>query len=140
VSDEMRGMKRIHWPAMVDAMLIYGGALVIVLVVTFMAADPFVRSGGTKRLEIAIVGLGLLANQIGVWHIASNLLSGRRYLALREEVDEFIRLVRGMNTAVLAGDRPTVDELTTRMHKSVDRMVSLAGREGEPDDLRQSLP
>lgn len=139
MSDETQRRKRIHWPAMVDAILIYGGALIIVLMVTFMAADPFVRSGGVKRLEIAIVGLGLLANQIGVWHIASNLLSGRRYLALRVEVDEFISLVRGMNSAVLAGDRPAVDGFSERMHKSVDRMVDLAGKEGEAEEVRQSL-
>lgn len=139
MTGEPQGKKRIHWPALFDALLVYGGALIIVVMVTYIAADPFVRSAGVKRLQIAIVGVGLLLNQVGVWHIASSLFSGRRYLALRTEVDDFIRLVRALNTRVVAGDRATVERLQGEMHGSVDRIVALAGKEGDPDELRRAL-
>lgn len=139
MSDEPQGKKHIHWPAIFDAALIYGGALIIVIMVTYMAADPFVRSPGIKRLQIAIVGVGLLLNQIGVWHLASSLFSGRRYLALRLEVDDFIKLVRSLNTHVVAGDRGAVERVRGEMHGSIDRIVALAGKEGDPDELRRAL-
>ena len=139
MSDESQTRKRIHWPALFDAALIYGGALIIVIMVTYMAADPFVRTAGIKRLQIAIVGFGLLANQIGVWHLASNMFSGRRYLALRVEVDEFIKLVRSVNSAAVAGDGARVEEVQRHMHQAVDRIVALAGKEGDADELRRSV-
>jgi len=91
------------------------------------------------RLQIAVVVLGLLAIEAGVWKLTARILPNeRKYIALREEVDEFIALVRTLNRqAVEGGVRPEdgtppadLAETLRRMHASVDRMAELAGEEG----------
>ena len=65
------------------------------------------------HLQIAIVALGIMLIEVGVWKLASFVLpSERKYVALRAEVDQFITLVRQLNTAALAWhERGTPDQL-----------------------------
>ena len=125
--------RSVHWPAVLDASMIYGGAIIIVLIVTYMAASPYEETVFVNQLQIAMVGVGLLINQVGVWHLASYVTSGRKYLPLRDEVCDFIKLVRSMHTLVLAGDRKGVEQLKLEMHESVDRMIASAGKTGSVD-------
>ncbi len=58
------------------------------------------------------------------------LTSERRYTALRAEVDNFIKLVRQLNrTAIGIGGGPELDEVTTAMRESLERIEKLAGKE-----------
>jgi hypothetical protein len=86
--------------------------------------------------QLAVVVLGLLLIEAGVWQLANPLLpSERRYGALRSEVDDFIGLVRRLNTAALAsrsdaGDAAAAAEferLREQLHASVERMAAFAG-------------
>ncbi len=58
------------------------------------------------------------------------LSSERRYSGLRDEVDNFVDLVRRLNrTAIAIGGGPEFDELTTAMRASLARIEELAGKE-----------
>lgn len=108
---------------------VLGVALVLVAVVFFVSL----------YVQIAIVLLGLVLIEAGIWNLASPMLpSERKYLALRAEVDGFIGLVRKLNSATLAlaGDptshnRAQVLEIRDRMLESVREMERLAGKTDE---------
>ena len=75
------------------------------------------------------VALGLLVAFLGfLYGVNPFFTSERRYLALRKEVDDFVGLVRRLNTAAIM---PNSDEefevLKAAMHDSVDRMGEHAG-------------
>jgi len=58
------------------------------------------------------------------------LSSERKYSGLRDEVDNFVDLVRRLNrTAIAIGGGPEFDELTTAMRASLARIEELAGKE-----------
>lgn len=60
------------------------------------------------------------------------LSSERKYSQLREEVDNFIGLVRRLNrTAIAIGGGPEFENVTTAMRESVARIEELAGQEIE---------
>jgi hypothetical protein len=89
-------------------------------------------------LQVALVVVGLLMLQAGVWRLAQGFLpDGRQYHALRDEVDRFIGLVRRLNDVAIEEEgKPTGavsserGELLARMHRSVDRMGEVAGVRG----------
>src|SRR5688500_882503 len=70
------------------------GVAVVLAGVLFFANDLYV--------QLAVVVVGLLLIEAGIWNLASPVLpSERRYNALRREVDSFIILVRRLNRATL---------------------------------------
>ncbi|MGD8698772.1 MAG: hypothetical protein PVJ43_05745 [Gemmatimonadales bacterium] len=78
-----------------------------------------------------IVGIVLV---VGGYFYAQHpfLSSERKYSQLREEVDNFIGLVRRLNrTAVAIGGGPEFDDVTTAMRQSVARIEELAKQETE---------
>ena len=87
-------------------------------------------------LQIAVVLLGLVLIEAGIWNLASPVLpSERKYVSLRREVDGFILLVRRLNKASLAlASEPTPQnrarllEVRDEMLESVKRMEAVAGR------------
>lgn len=95
--------------------------------------------GESLPIQLFLVVAGLLLTEAGLWRLADPILPDeRKYTALRAEADHFITLVRQLNTAAVAldrgdtrGSRFAIDELQTEMHRSIDRMVSFAGRTGE---------
>ena len=99
------------------------------------------------QLQVILVLIGILLVQGAVWKFANPFLpSERRYDDLRNEVDDFIGLVRDLNhaavearssTALVSADR--LEEVLTRMHLSVDQMGRLAGREISFAYLPESL-
>jgi hypothetical protein len=76
------------------------------------------------RGQVAIVVLGILLLEVGVWQLAHHLLpSERQYLALRCETDLFLTLVRQLNAVALlvkAEDSPShrhaFEEVRHAMH------------------------
>ncbi len=84
--------------------------------------------------QIATVAAGLVVLEAGVWYMANPIFtSERRYLRLRDELDNMIDLVRKLNRAALEpGAAEELKGLGSAMHESVDRMVEVAGVEGRP--------
>ena len=99
-----------------------------------LAAVLFVRDD--LRIQLAIVGLGMVVLELGVWKAAHRILpTGRRYLALRAENDLFVQLVRQLNTAALAkkqndsqAHKQVFEEVRDAMRQSVERMAEVAGK------------
>ena len=87
------------------------------------------------QLQVILVLVGVLILEAGVWGLTSGLLPNeRRYLALREEGDDFIALIRELNSAAIGRKKGTEDDKRFRktlklMHVSVDRMADLAGED-----------
>jgi hypothetical protein len=87
------------------------------------------------RIQIAVVMVGLVLIEAGVWKIAHQLLpNDRHYHALRCEIDAFIALSRDLNEAALAlkvedtpENRHTFDEIREAMHRTVDQISDVAG-------------
>jgi hypothetical protein len=95
--------------------------------------------GTSPWLQLFLVVAGLLMTEAGFSRWADPILPDeRRYLALRNETEHFVTLVRQLNTVAVAlaqradGAPPfALDEVENRMHRSVDRMIALAGQVGD---------
>lgn len=99
--------------------------------------------GQSLAIQLFLVVAGLLLTEAGLWRLADPFLPDeRKYLALRSETDHFTALVRQLNAAALAVDEGShrasplaLEEVKAEMHRSVDRMVNVAGKtdaEGAP--------
>lgn len=75
--------------------------------------------------------IGIVLIMAGYFYAQNPFLSSeRRYSRLREEVDNFVDLVRKLNrTAIAIGGGPEFNEVTTAMRESLARIEELAGRE-----------
>lgn len=80
--------------------------------------------------EILGAAAGILALLGAVWYAGHPFFkSTRRYLLLRAEVVGFIRLVSGLNTAVVDGaSADEIERARSRLHARVDRIVAAAGK------------
>ena len=102
-------------------------------VVMILSTVLFVRE---LRSQLALVVLGILCLEVGVWKLAHHILPNERtYLALRCEVDLFLSLVRQLNTAALLvqrhdtpAHRQTFEEVRSAMQQTVDRIFEVAGQ------------
>ncbi len=87
------------------------------------------------QLQVLFVLTGVLILEAGVWGLTGGILPNeRRYLALREEGDHFLALIRVLNAAAVARDKGEEDDARFRdtraqMHTSVERMAELAGQD-----------
>ncbi len=108
-------------------------SLVASIIGMIIIMSSFLFTGDLLAWYGAVI-LGLVIVLVGFWYGANPILtSERRYLALRSEVDGFIRLVRRLNTlAVTSGSSEEFQQIKTAMLKSVERMAELAGKEGKP--------
>jgi len=112
----------------IDISLPFAGVAAVLGAVLFMRED--------LRMQIVVVGLGMLLIEVGVWKGAHRLLpSDRKYLALRTEGDLFIKLLRQLNAAALAlrehdspERRQAFEEVRDAMGQTVDRMAHVAGK------------
>ncbi len=104
---------------------------------------------GEVHTQLTVVVGGILLIEGGVWKAARCLLpSERQYLPLRREVDQFIVLIRALNSAALAVKSTNAPEhhqalegIQQLMRQAVDRMAELAGKtDAEVDAARQSIP
>jgi hypothetical protein len=115
-------------------------------VAVILAAVLIVRDH--LSLQLAIVGLGMVVLELGVWKAAHRVLpTGRRYLALRAESDQFLQLVRELNRAALAVSRKdsqahkqAFEEVRDAMRKSVERMAAVAGKTNAELESAQAGP
>ena len=123
----------------IDTGLPFVGVLVILSAVLFVKG---------LRVQTPIVVLGILILEAGIWKLAHQILpSERTYHALRCEGDQFLGLIRQLNTAALAvteRDTPenhqAFEEIRDAMHRSVDCMARLAGTtDAEPADTEDVL-
>lgn len=89
--------------------------------------------------QIPVVLLGLLLIEAGVWKLTERFLpNGRRFLALRAEVEHFLVLIRSLNARAVELRIMGTDEAhtafqktLTELHSSVDRMAEVAGQEAD---------
>ena len=85
------------------------------------------------QMQVLLVLVGVLILEAGVWGLTSGLLPNERhYVALREEGDHFIELIRALNAAAVVQKEGREDDgsfgrALQKMHGSVDRMGELAG-------------
>ncbi len=125
----IRRRTRIDWRSQLDRTLVYCGSAAVLLQAAWIAGDPFERPLATRRLQMGVVVLGLLANQFGIWRGSSRFSFKRMYLALRGEVEGFLTLVRRLNTSVVEGDDAAVEKVRAEMNEAVDAIVAAAGAE-----------
>ena len=80
------------------------------------------------------VTIGLVVAVLGfAYGMFPFLTSGRRYYALRHEIQAFIELARQLNRAAIEhGKGEEFDRVRETMHEAVERMAGAAGREGKP--------
>jgi hypothetical protein len=108
---------RLHRSSL-DKSLAIGGVILILLQVLLIA---------DVRMQIAVVLLGILVNQVGVWGLAERLMPDKRTnLKLRSEIDAFIKSVRRLNATGKESDAETLDATKAEMHESVDRIAEIA--------------
>jgi len=89
------------------------------------------------QLQMIVVLVGVLMIEAGVWGMTKAVLPNeRQFVALREEGDRFIGLIRTLNEAKVDHlqqetdqTRTAVDAALEEMHDSVRTMGELAGRE-----------
>lgn len=106
-----------------DKAVALGGVLLVLSQLLLLAYSP---------IHVAVVVLGVLMIYVGIWRLVSNMLPNRRhYMPLREEVDEFIRLVRRLNTERATGDFPAAFETGAQLRETVERVIAVAGVESE---------
>ena len=96
-------------------------------------------SPNNLQIQVLLVLFGVLILEAGVWGLTRALLPNeRRYLALREEGDHFLGLIRVLNDAAIARDSghesdARFRDTRARMHTSVDRMAQVAGQDAHDD-------
>ena len=94
-------------------------ALPFVAVAAILGAVLFVRDNLT--IQVAIVGLGMVALEVGTWKLRQQVLTNKRKdLALRAEGDEFLKHLRENHQAF--------DGASDAMRQSVERLVAMAGK------------
>jgi hypothetical protein len=89
--------------------------------------------------QLAVVLVGLMCIELGVWQLAHRLLpNDRRFHALRRELDAFVECSRQLNQAALAiqindtpEQRAAFDDLRRALHQSVDGIAEVVGKRQE---------
>jgi hypothetical protein len=107
----------------VGMLVVFGGVLLV--------------SPTQLQLQMIVVLVGVLMIEAGVWGMTKAVLPNeRQFVALREEGDRFIGLIRTLNEAKVDHlqqetdqTRTAVDAALEEMHDSVRTMGELAGRE-----------
>ena len=96
-------------------------------------------SPNNLQIQVFLVLFGVLILEAGVWGLTRAILPNERfYLALREEGDHFLGLIRVLNDAAVARDSghesdARFRDTRARMHTSVDRMAQVAGQGARGD-------
>jgi uncharacterized membrane protein len=105
-----------------------------VAVAAILGAVLFVRDNLT--MQVAIVGLGMVALEVGTWKLRQQvLMNQRKDLALRSEGDQFLKQLRELHAAAIAmkasdtaEHHQAFDNARDAMRQSVDRIVAMAGK------------
>ena len=91
------------------------------------------------RAQIAVIMIGIILIEAGVWKLAHQLLpNDRRFHALRTEIDNFIALSRQLNESAIlmklennAENVSNFEDLKTKMHEVVENISEVAGKTNE---------
>jgi putative Mn2+ efflux pump MntP len=102
------------------------GALVVAMLLVYSTVTVIVDD----YTRVLAITAGLLILIVGIWY-ASNpfLTSERRYIQLREEVQQFIQLSRRLNrVATSEGSGEEIQRVKSEMHDAVERIGAAAGK------------
>ncbi|MDH3670567.1 MAG: hypothetical protein OES46_05315 [Gammaproteobacteria bacterium] len=108
--------------------------LPFVAVAAILGAVLFIRDHLT--LQVAIVGLGMLALEVGTWKLRQQVLTNKRKdLALRAEGDAFLRQLRELHAAAMAMKQNdsaehhrAFEHARDAMRQSFERIIAMAGK------------
>ena len=102
----------------IDRLVIYGGVLLVLGTMVFTEASV---------MQTLMVLFGLLILQVGVWRGASALLpTARRNQPLRDEVDQFIKLVREMYRVANAKDASAFETVADKLRARTEGVIDAA--------------
>ncbi len=102
----------------IDRFVTYTGVLLVLVTVIFTEASS---------TQILWVVVGLLTLQVGMWRGASRLLpTARRNHALRDQVDQFIKLVREMYRVANAKETPAFETVAEKLRARTEAVIDAA--------------
>ncbi len=102
----------------IDRFVIYTGVVLVLGMMLFT---------GASVQQTSLVLFGLLLVQLGVWRLASALLpSARRNHVLRNEVDQFIKLVREMYRVANAKDASAFETVADKIRARTEGVIDAA--------------
>lgn len=121
-----------QWRHLIDRGLTLAGVVVVLLPVLYFA---------DTSLQVAVVVVGILMIEAGVWGLARQLgRDPRTFLRLRSELDAFIERVRDLNSRAVEGDEEGVEAVRRELHARVDEIVRAAGVERDAEDASPAEP
>ncbi len=102
----------------IDRVVMYTGLLLVLGTMIFTEAGI---------LQVWLVVFSLLLIQVGIWRKASALLpSARRNHALREEVIQFVKLVREMYRAANAKEASVFETVADKLRARTEGVIDAA--------------
>lgn len=102
----------------IDRLMIYAGVLLVLGMMLFTAASVG---------QTSFVLFGLLLVQLGVWRVASALLpSVRTNQPLRDEVDQFIKLVREIYRVANAKEASAFETVAHKLRARTEGVIDAA--------------
>ncbi len=102
----------------IDRVVTYTGVLLVLVTVVFTDASG---------MQIPLVVTGLLLLQVGMWRGVSALLpSARKNHALRDQVDQFIKLVREMYRVAKAKEASAFDTVADKLRARTESVIDAA--------------
>ena len=102
----------------IDRLVIYPGVLLVLGTMVFTEASV---------MQTLMVLFGLLLVQLGVWRVASALLpSVRTNQPLRDEVDQFIKLVREIYRVANAKEAPAFETIADQLRARTEGVIDAA--------------
>ena len=102
----------------IDRFLTYTGVLVVLGTMIFTDAS---------RMQVSLVLFGLLILQLGVWQVGSALWpSARKNHLLREEINQFIKLVREMHRVAIAKEASAFEIVADKLRARTEGVIDAA--------------
>ncbi len=102
----------------IDRLAIYTGVVLVLGMMVFTAASVW---------QTLLVLGGLLLVELGVWRVASALLpNARKNQPLRDEVDQFIKLVREMYRVANAKEASAFEAVSHKLRARTEGVIDAA--------------
>ncbi len=102
----------------IDRLVIYTGVVLVLGMMLFTEASVW---------QTLLVLFGLLLVQLGVWRVASVLMSNmRRNQPLRDEVDQFIKLVREIYRVANAKEASAFETVADKIRGRTEGVIDAA--------------
>ena len=99
----------------IDRLVIYTGVVLVLGMMLFTEAPVW---------QMLLVLFGLLLVQLGVWRVASALMPNmRRNQPLRDEVDQFIKLVREMYRVANAKEASAFETVADKLRARTEGVI-----------------